>query len=240
MLDQAHSDLNDICKVDVLLDHRRHKAVQVVQLFRSERPLEAVAAKPFLLLGRGGRSENDRPVFGGRQFAGGLDAERGRFQLGFVVIQEAAVVDEQLLAEPAAVQSINRDVWVIVPSANHHQPNVVFAVRAALVLEGNGAGVRGEHEAHHGLLALARRHDLARQVPEEQRQYAQRRCLTNAVVAEDGSPSPGVDSGDAATGHVHIGAGVDKHHAAQLVFHLPSLRVTSALLCSSSKLACSF
>ena len=178
---QAHSDLDDVREVDVLLDHRRNQAIQVVELLRPEGPLHTVAAQTLLVLRHCRRPEDDRAVLGCGQLARRLNAERCSLQLGLVVAQEAALVDEELLAKTAFVETVDRNVVVVAPAPDDCKPDVFVAVGAALVLECDRAEVGGEHEPNHGLLALAGRHDLAGKVPEKERQDAQRRRLSDAV-----------------------------------------------------------
>ena len=230
LLDQANCNLDDVRKVDVLLDHCRHEAVKVVQLLWPEGPLEAVTPQLLLVLRRGRRPEDNSPILGRRQLAGRLDAKRCRLELGFVVAQEASFVDKQLLAEAGAVEPVSRDVRVVAPAPDDSEPYVVVAIGPALVLERNRAGVCRENEAHHGFLTLARQHNLAWQVPKEKREDAQCRGLTDAVVAEDSSSASGVDGCDAPAWHMHVRASVDEHHAAQLVCHVPSLKLADARL----------
>ena len=121
------------------------------------------------------------------------------------------------LPEAATVEPVSGDVRVVLRRRMTARPYIVVVVGPALLLERNRAGIYREDEPHHGFLTLARQHNLACQVPKEERQDAQRRGLTDAVVAEDSSSASEVDGCDESAGHMHGRASVDEHHAAQLV-----------------------
>ena len=212
---QAHRHLDDVGEVDALLDHGRHHPVQVGQGAGPERKVLADGPKGHLLLGLSRRAQDHVTVVRGGQPLVGLDAELDRSFLCLFLAQEAALMDEELPSVPAAKDPVAQGVRIIGAPAQHRQAQLV--VRAPLVLERDRTHVGGQHKPYHVLLTLLGVHDGAVQVPEEQGQEPQCRGLANPVLTQNCCATPGIDSRDAATGLVLVGADVDEHHAAQAI-----------------------
>ncbi len=158
-----------------------------------------------------------RPVLGRGELGSRRDAQLGCLALGLLIVEKAAIRDEQFLAVPAAVKPVEGGIGIIRAAPNHGKAQIVRIVAAALVFERDGADVGRQQKPDHGVLALPGRDDLARKVPKEKRQDAQRGGLADPIGAEDGSTTARIDLGDAVARYVQVGADVHQDHPTQLV-----------------------